>query len=141
MRLIRTFLILVIGVIVGVFVASYWSVNGWAIGPASATRPAAGVTPRERGAELTREAARTANAAANRLEGALSDGALTAKISSKLALDDHVNARTINVDTTASVVTLRGTVDSDAERERALQLARDTRGVTRVVDALQLKPR
>jgi osmotically-inducible protein OsmY len=140
MRLIRTLFILVAGIIVGVFLANYWSVSGWTMGQVpglSRSDQAA----RERGAELTREAARVADKAANRLENALSDGGLTAKISSKLALDDNVNARTINVDTSASVVTLRGTVASDAERERAVRLARETRGVTRVVDELQVEPR
>ena len=139
MRLIRTFLILVIGVIVGMYVASYWSVNGWALGPAAGTARTNGAAARERGAELTRDAAQRARQAANKLEDALSDGALTAKISSKLALDDHVNARSINVDTSAAVVTLRGTVASAAERQRALDLARDTRGVDRVVDELKLQ--
>ena len=141
MRLIRTFLILVIGVIIGVYVASYWSVNGWAIGSPAVPSQADRDRVRERGAELTREAAKKAADAATHLEDALSDGALTAKISSKLALDDYVNARTINVDTSASVVTLRGTVASEDERERALRLARETRGVTRVIDELQLKAR
>jgi len=38
------------------------------------------------------------------------------------------------VDTNGSVVTVRGVVDTPAQRERALQLARDTDGVTSVVD-------
>lgn len=139
MRLIRTFLILLIGIVVGVVLANYWSTSGRAWGPGVEDSDRAAV--RERGAELTRDAARVAGKAANELEGALSDGALTAKITSKLALDDHVNARAINVDTSASIVTLRGTVASEAERERALRLAHETRGVTRVVDELQVTPR
>jgi osmotically-inducible protein OsmY len=140
MRLIRTFFILVVGIVVGVFLANYWSVSGWTMGLGPIGRSDQ-VAVRERGAELTREAGRVAGKAANGLENALSDGALTAKISSKLALDDNVNAGTINVDTSTSVVTLRGTVGSEAERERAVRLARETRGVTRVVDELQVKPR
>ena len=99
MRLIRTFLILVIGVIIGVFVASYWSVNGWAIGPGVGSSQTDAAKVRQRGTELTREAARKATDAANQLEDALSDGALTAKITSKLALDDHVNARSRSTST------------------------------------------
>jgi osmotically-inducible protein OsmY len=56
-----------------------------------------------------------------------------------MALDDMVKARTINVDTTGSVVTLTGTVASNQERERAVRLARETVGVTNVVDKLQVK--
>ena len=59
----------------------------------------------------------------------MSDSAVTAKIKSKMALDDHVNARAIDVDTSASVVTLRGNVASKYQRDRALRLARETVGV------------
>jgi osmotically-inducible protein OsmY len=141
MWLIRTFLTLVVGIIIGVFLANYWAAGGWTVGPGASISESHPAMARERGAELTRDAARVAGKAANELEGALSDGALTAKISSKLALDDNVTARAINVDTSASVVTLRGTVGSEAERERAVRLARETRGVARVVDELQVKPR
>ena len=96
-------------------------------------------TARDRAADLTQEAADKGRAAANQLEHAINDGALTAKIKSKMALDDNVNARTINIDTTNAVVTLKGTVGSEAERERAVRLAKETRGVTRVEDLLQVQ--
>ena len=76
---------------------------------------------------------------ANRAEHALGDGALTAKIKSKMALDDYVEAHAINVDTSGSVVTLTGVVKSVYERDRALGLARETAGVTRVVDKLRIR--
>ena len=66
-------------------------------------------------------------------------GGVTAKIKSKMALDDHVKARSISVETAGSVVTLTGIVDSSEERDRALRLAKDTDGVTRVVDKLEIK--
>ena len=69
----------------------------------------------------------------------LSDAALTTKIKSKMGLDDHVDARNIHVSTTSGVVTLTGTVKSDLERTRAVALARDTKGVTSVVDHLELR--
>jgi osmotically-inducible protein OsmY len=56
-----------------------------------------------------------------------------------MALDDHVNARAINVDTSGSVATLTGVVASADERKRAMQLARDTEGITRVVDKLEIQ--
>jgi osmotically-inducible protein OsmY len=56
-----------------------------------------------------------------------------------MALDDHVNARAINVDSAGSVVTLTGVVLSEDQRQRAVRLASDTEGVTRVVDKLQVK--
>jgi hyperosmotically inducible periplasmic protein len=76
---------------------------------------------------------------ANQAEHALEDGALTAKIKSKMALDDSVKAVDINVDTSGGVVTLQGTVHSEAERTRALQLARETKGVTSVNDRLVVR--
>jgi hyperosmotically inducible protein len=79
--------------------------------------------------QKTAEAAKTA-------QEALSDGALTAKIKAKMALDDRVKALDLNVDTANRVVTVGGKVRTSAERERALALARETDGVKQVVDRL-----
>jgi len=87
------------------------------------------------GAQVGEKTAEAANAA----EAALGDAALTAKIKSKMALDDQVKARAIDVTTTNHVVTLSGTVSSSAERDRALRLARETSGVTEVVDHLSVR--
>ena len=76
---------------------------------------------------------------ANQAEHALENGALTAKIKTKMALDDSVKALGINVDTADGVVTLTGTVHSQAERTRAVQLARETAGVTSVHDRLTVR--
>ena len=76
---------------------------------------------------------------ANQAEHALENGALTAKIKAKMALDDSVKALDINVDTADGVVTLTGTVHSEAERTRAVQLARETAGVTSVTDRLSVR--
>lgn len=75
--------------------------------------------------------------AVDQASAALSDASLTAKIKSKMALDDMVKALNIDVDTQGGVVTLSGLVHSAAERERAVQLARETAGVRQVVDALR----
>ncbi|HEX6161934.1 MAG TPA: BON domain-containing protein [Vicinamibacterales bacterium] len=72
-------------------------------------------------------------------EQALNEGALTAKIKSKMALDDTVKALSIDVDTKGTVVTLTGSVNSEAERTKAVQLARETDGVTAVNDRLVIK--
>lgn len=69
----------------------------------------------------------------------LDEGALTAKIKSKMALDDSIDAVAIDVDTDGTVVTLSGRVRSTAERDRALQLAKETAGVTSVVDRLVIR--
>jgi hypothetical protein len=90
---------------------------------------------RARAAEVGERAASAINEAGD----ALSDAQLTGKIKSKMALDDSVESRHIDVDTKDHVVTLRGTVRSEAERQRALRLARETRGVTSVVDQLRIR--
>ena len=87
---------------------------------------------RETGAEIGAAVAEGANQA----QRAAADGTLTAKIKSKMALDDTVTAANIDVDTNGSVVTLSGRVASQAERQRAVQLARETDGVTSVQDRL-----
>ena len=51
-------------------------------------------------------------------------------------LDDSVKSRSIDVTTNGSTVTLTGTVRSAAERDRAMALARETAGVTSVIDRL-----
>ena len=74
---------------------------------------------------------------AGRAEAALAAARLTAKIKAKMALDDTLDASRINVDTDGTVVTVRGSVGSATERRRALQLARETEGVTSVVDRVE----
>jgi hyperosmotically inducible protein len=69
----------------------------------------------------------------------LNDGGLTAKIKAKMALDDAIKARDLDVDTSGRVVTVSGRVHSDAERQRALRLARETAGVTKVIDRIQVQ--
>jgi hyperosmotically inducible protein len=66
------------------------------------------------------------------------DAWITAKVQSKYFLDDTVKGRDINVDTRGGVVTLNGKVSSDAERNQAIALARNTDGVTDVKDELNI---
>lgn len=80
----------------------------------------------------------TVAAGANQAQLLARDAALTAKIKSKMALDDLVKARTIDVDTSDGVVTLSGSVESLEQRERAVRLARETEGVTSVNDLLTI---
>jgi osmotically-inducible protein OsmY len=77
--------------------------------------------------------------AKGKVERRVTETALSARIKAKMALDDDVDASAIDVSTHGTAVTLRGTVASQAERARAVALARETAGVTRVVDDLQLR--
>lgn len=69
-----------------------------------------------------------------------SDTGITTAVKAKFATDDLVKASEINVDTHNHVVTLNGTVGSQAEKERATVIARDTNGVTSVVDDIVVGP-
>ena len=53
--------------------------------------------------------------------------------------EDALKDSNINVDTKDNVVTLKGTVKSEAGRSRAIALARQTDGVRSVVDQLTIK--
>src|SRR5215510_13270966 len=69
-----------------------------------------------------------------------SDTGITTAVKAKMAVDDTVKASEINVDTHNHVVTLNGTVGSQAEKERAMIIARDTKGVSSVVDDVIVGP-
>jgi hypothetical protein len=96
-------------------------------------------TVRETGAEVKERAKAGVQTAVNRAEEAVAATAVTSKIKAKMALDDEVKASAINVDTDGSVVTLTGDVGSAEERRRALRIARETEGVTNVVDRLRVR--
>jgi hypothetical protein len=138
--MIRGLLKLVLVVIVVISIAAFLvgrRSGGWHIMPDSnvgAAGPVDTNKARDVGAKVGEA---TANAA-NEAKEALVNGGLTAKIKTKMALDDVVKARNIDVDTNGSVVTLTGDVGSQAERQRALQLAKETEGVTSVIDHLRV---
>ena len=66
----------------------------------------------------------------------LSDAEITTAVKTKLLADKVVGGLKLDVDTDHGVVTLSGPVSSAAERAQALRLARNTKGVTRVVSKL-----
>jgi hyperosmotically inducible protein len=136
MRLIRRLVLLAI-IGAGGVAAYHWSDGGRPLRSHAAAFDAAHIT--QEAARLANRAAATATVAAATVGGTIGDSALTAKIKSKMALDDRVRGRAIDVDTSGSVVTMTGVVGSADERERAVRLARDTDGVTRVVDRLHVR--
>jgi osmotically-inducible protein OsmY len=69
----------------------------------------------------------------------LDDAALLAKVKTKLASDIGIaTLNNVNVDTSGSVVTLRGTVATDGERQEAQRAASQVSGVTSVVNELKV---
>ena len=66
-----------------------------------------------------------------------SDAALSARIKTAFAADSVVKARDIKVDTMRGVVTLTGNVNA-AERDKAISIARNTKGVIEVKDNMKV---
>jgi hyperosmotically inducible protein len=66
------------------------------------------------------------------------DAGITTAIKTKLAADDEVKAYQIDVDTKDKVVTLNGTVDTPSARTRANEIARGQKGVSDVVDNINV---
>lgn len=68
------------------------------------------------------------------------DPLVTAKVKTRIIKDDLLDKSDVNVDSDADgLVTLRGTVTSEAAKNRALELARTTEGVRKVKDDLTVK--
>ena len=140
MRLVFRAVLMLAVLALGAYLLGFWSPDGGMLGrwrrPASTTGPVDTGGVRGRVDQLGEQAGR----AGEKVDAFVSDAELTGKITSKMALDDVVRVRTIDVSTTGGVVTLGGTVRSVAERDQALRLARETKGVTRVVDHLAVRP-
>jgi osmotically-inducible protein OsmY len=73
--------------------------------------------------------------AGDRVAAGSQDSWITTKVKSELASKGFDPLR-VHVDTDGKVVTLSGTVESAAEREKAVALAKAVKGVARVTDHL-----
>jgi osmotically-inducible protein OsmY len=69
----------------------------------------------------------------------IEDGIVTAKVKQKLVEDPVTKPHQITVETFKGHVQLSGFVETDQARNRALQLARDTKGVKQVKDAMEVR--
>ena len=108
---------------------------------AERTRTPPGASSGDKARDKGKEVAHKARKAANEVAEMATDAWITSKIKTQLIGTDGVHASGINVDTSDGVVTLRGNVRSAAERAKALSIARQTRGVVKVTDELQIVPR
>jgi hyperosmotically inducible periplasmic protein len=107
---------------------------------------AAGETKRgvETAAEKTAEgvgvAARETKNAAKKTGEVASDSWITTKVKAKFVGEDPLKNSHISVSTSDNVVTLTGTVVTEAGRDRAIAIAKATDGVKDVVDKLTIAP-
>ena len=135
--LLRLVILLVVLVGGGAFLLGYWGggVRNTNAPGTVGTGDANTQKAREVGAQVAEKTA----VAANQARRALNDGAITAKIKAKMALDDSVKALDVDVDTVGTTVTVSGVVTSETQRQRVLALARETEGVKQVIDQLQVR--
>src|SRR5258708_2817176 len=64
---------------------------------------------------------------------------LADQVRQRLALDKNLASLAIDVQAANAEVTLKGTVDKDDQKRRAVDLAETTLGVEKVVDSLQIR--
>ncbi len=98
-----------------------------------------------KGAEKTKDAAGTAGSKTKDVAGTtgevITDAWITTKIKADYVNEDALKGSDINVDTNEHVVTLKGTVATAAGKARAEEIAKTTKGVTRVVNTLTIGPK
>ena len=69
----------------------------------------------------------------------VNDAWITTKVQAMYFLDRDVKGMNIDVTTKAGIVTLTGTVASEATRQKAVSDARSIEGVSQVIDKLTVK--
>lgn len=90
----------------------------------------------ERGKERMDQAGSAIREKAAEAGKAVDDASLTAKVKSALIAEPNLKSMTINVDSMAGVVTLKGTTDSQENRQKAAQIASTVEGVRDVKNEL-----
>ncbi|MFL6566983.1 MAG: BON domain-containing protein [Burkholderiales bacterium] len=82
----------------------------------------------------------TSSSSTSGIKGTAHDATLTTKVKSALAADVGLKTLTgISVDSEGSTVTLKGSVDTDANKRRAEQVARGVDGVSTVKNELTVE--
>jgi osmotically-inducible protein OsmY len=72
---------------------------------------------------------------------AVTDGWISTRIHADMVNEDTLKGSDVHVDVKEHVVTLTGTVMSEAGRARAVQIAKGTKGVSNVIDRLTVGPK
>lgn len=102
--------------------------------PPPTTAQPAEPMPGPQGATTTPDAERTVGHTVN-------DATVTVKVKAALLEAPEVKGTLVNVDTVNGNVTLKGEVETQAQADRAVQIARNTEGVKQVENQLMVKPR
>ena len=141
---IRLLLVLLLAAVVGLLIAGFWpaglSLQRTRTEPASPGPGTSGAVDTARAREVGAQIGAKAAVAAKKVQETVEEAALTTKIKAKMALDDTLKARAIDVSTNGATVTVSGEVPTEAAHQRALALARETAGVSVVIDRLAVVP-
>jgi osmotically-inducible protein OsmY len=89
--------------------------------------------------DVDRTLTERAKSGLNKRGEAITDAWITAKVKWFYVGEDSIKGSDITVDTSNHVVTLKGTVTTAAGKARAIELAKETDGVSRVDDHLVVK--
>src|SRR5438552_11775417 len=108
--------------------------------PAAAATPTPGTGRGQYTAKQAQEERERAKQNKETIGDTLDDAWIHTKIVAKLIGDTKTPERKINVDVVNNTVTLRGTVDTAEARAEAERVAKDTEGVTKVVNQLKVMP-
>jgi osmotically-inducible protein OsmY len=95
----------------------------------------------EKTKEGTEKAVEKTKDGLNKTGEVLTDSWITTEIKADMVNEDLLSKSDISVETNNHVVTLTGTVMTEAGRARAVEIAKTTKGVTRVVDRLMIGPK
>ena len=112
--------------------------------PTTAPTPPTAPQPAERPATPAPQTGTTAPGSmdAGRTVGqTIDDATITAKVKAALLQAFDVKGTDVNVDTVNATVTLKGSVESQAQADRAVQIARASEGVREVNNQLTVKAR
>ncbi|KMV35218.1 molecular chaperone OsmY [Franconibacter pulveris 1160] len=94
-------------------------------------------------ADKTKSTADTAgqkiDSSMNKVGNFMDDSAITAKVKAALVDDENIKSTDISVKTEKSVVTLSGFVESQAQAEQAVKIAKGVEGVQSVSDKLHVR--
>jgi len=101
----------------------------------------AAVKTKDATVKAAKKTGEVAKDAASATEEAVTDAWITTRLKADFVNEDTLKGSNINVDTNDHVVTLKGTVTSEAGRTRAMEIAKTTKGVHRVVNNLVIAPK
>src|SRR4030095_14097422 len=91
--------------------------------------------------KVVKKTGKAAEKTAEKTGETVTDGFITTELHAKFVDEKTLKGSSIDVDTDKHVVTLNGTVTSEAGKARAAQIARTTKGVDRVINNLVVGPK